>query len=496
MTDNTQDQPRPQRRRIRKRWFLAVALVLVAVPVVMLTIQVVRISIATPGVVGDYPQKLRDLIQTQQPPQPQGRDGFVIIAEAKRKLDELRAPIQDRVEQTRNTTFDNEFKRIRIGPEFLHDTAIDPNNYLEDDPGWELIEPFNDLIRSATWEMLRLYESSEIRTLLDTIGPSTPSVIPVQDRILIDTLLPSLGPARELARWEAACMGEDAAQGEWADYHIAARRLLALSDATARTPILICGLVGYAIEDVLYKRLLADISSRQLPLQTLDAIDVMLREHAGPTPLSVYFDGERIFILDMVDRTHSDNGEGDGFFLPASLAVPSGTNAGPSIANVPGLLAPSKAETVATVDRLYASWIDRAQTPPHQRSGDPPITDVSFWNPLIDLAAPAVFNAITPHDKVVCERAAVRVVVAIERYRIANTRLPESLADLVPEFMRELPHDPFAEDGRLRYRTDEHSSRGYTLYSVGRDMQDDGGQWGDSLWSDDPDAVFIPWTDD
>jgi hypothetical protein len=64
------------------------------------------------------------------------------------------------------------------------------------------------------------------------------------------------------------------------------------------------------------------------------------------------------------------------------------------------------------------------------------------------------------------------VAVAAERYRRANGRWPEALAQLVPGYLARVPADPF--DGkplRLRRRDD-----GVTVYSVGPDGKDDGGR--------------------
>lgn len=64
-----------------------------------------------------------------------------------------------------------------------------------------------------------------------------------------------------------------------------------------------------------------------------------------------------------------------------------------------------------------------------------------------------------------------RLAIAIERYRSAHGELPESLDALVPEFIREVPKDPF--DGQeLRYVV---ADQDYTLYSVYFDRIDDGG---------------------
>ncbi len=71
--------------------------------------------------------------------------------------------------------------------------------------------------------------------------------------------------------------------------------------------------------------------------------------------------------------------------------------------------------------------------------------------------------------------------IAIERYRRKHGQIPDELAQLVPEFLPQVPIDPF--DGKpLRYvvRDDE-----YLLYCVGRDGVDDGGEG-----EFDPDIVF------
>jgi hypothetical protein len=81
------------------------------------------------------------------------------------------------------------------------------------------------------------------------------------------------------------------------------------------------------------------------------------------------------------------------------------------------------------------------------------------------------FNLMAAED---CARLrALQTVVAIERYRIANNdAVPPKLGDLRPRFLAAVPEDPF--DGYpLRYQRDGQS---FSVYSVGRDMKDDGGK--------------------
>jgi hypothetical protein len=66
-----------------------------------------------------------------------------------------------------------------------------------------------------------------------------------------------------------------------------------------------------------------------------------------------------------------------------------------------------------------------------------------------------------------CARAAL----GVEQFRLAEGRLPESLDQLVPKYLDAVPIDPF--DGKpLRYK---RLDKGYTIYSVGEDGEDNGG---------------------
>jgi hypothetical protein len=69
-----------------------------------------------------------------------------------------------------------------------------------------------------------------------------------------------------------------------------------------------------------------------------------------------------------------------------------------------------------------------------------------------------------------CSRASL----AVERYRLANGALPDSLDALVPKFLNAVPTDPF--NGQpLRYK---RLAAGYVVYSVGEDGVDNGGTEG------------------
>jgi hypothetical protein len=61
---------------------------------------------------------------------------------------------------------------------------------------------------------------------------------------------------------------------------------------------------------------------------------------------------------------------------------------------------------------------------------------------------------------------------ALERYRLANGKLPETLDALAPKFIEKVPRDLIGgEPLNYRRKDDNH----YVLYSVGWNEKDDGG---------------------
>ena len=73
--------------------------------------------------------------------------------------------------------------------------------------------------------------------------------------------------------------------------------------------------------------------------------------------------------------------------------------------------------------------------------------------------------------------------IAVHRFRLARERLPANLEELVPEFLPEVPRDPFTGE-LLHYhvRKDE-----YVVYSIGKNRSDDGGR---EEQRGEPDVVF------
>jgi hypothetical protein len=72
-----------------------------------------------------------------------------------------------------------------------------------------------------------------------------------------------------------------------------------------------------------------------------------------------------------------------------------------------------------------------------------------------------------------------RTAMAVLRFQAARGTLPARLQDLAPEFIEAIPPDPFTGEPPLCRR----AAGGFTVYSVGEDGRDDGGQtrWDDAI---------------
>jgi len=67
------------------------------------------------------------------------------------------------------------------------------------------------------------------------------------------------------------------------------------------------------------------------------------------------------------------------------------------------------------------------------------------------------------------------VAIAVRMYQVDRGRRPDTLRDLVPDYLAAVPQDPMDEPGRpIRYINDPEIP---LLYSVGRDGRDDGGNY-------------------
>ncbi len=65
-----------------------------------------------------------------------------------------------------------------------------------------------------------------------------------------------------------------------------------------------------------------------------------------------------------------------------------------------------------------------------------------------------------------------KVATALKLYKLKYGSYPKHLTDLVPNFIHELPRDPFTGSDLLYHK----EGKGFLLYSLGQNGKDDGGK--------------------
>ncbi len=126
---------------------------------------------------------------------------------------------------------------------------------------------------------------------------------------------------------------------------------------------------------------------------------------------------------------------------------------------------------------IMTKYIEAYKLPPIERlevvkSIDTEIREIPKIRYLAKAMTPAVARVTEIDCRSVARLDAAFAAIAVERYRLVNARLPESLNDLIPEFLESVPIDPF--DGKpLKYKK---LDPGFVIYGVGEDLSDDGGK--------------------
>jgi len=119
-----------------------------------------------------------------------------------------------------------------------------------------------------------------------------------------------------------------------------------------------------------------------------------------------------------------------------------------------------------------ASWSDRLA---HTKEADAHLDGLWPVAPLSLILLPALGRSYEAEFRLRTQLEVARTAIAVERYRRDHGVLPVELADLVPRYLGAAPRDSFSPTGApLRYRPRDDGS--YVVYSISRDMEDDGGE--------------------
>jgi hypothetical protein len=115
-------------------------------------------------------------------------------------------------------------------------------------------------------------------------------------------------------------------------------------------------------------------------------------------------------------------------------------------------------------------------------AGRGPVTTICTRHQLLAvILLPALHNVPRRAAAVQTTADEAAIACAIERYRRANGQYPDTLKELVPQFISRLPNDVISGEPYKYYRTNDGR---FLLYSVGWNQTNDGGAPGNTLFDD------------
>ena len=303
---------------------------------------------------------------------------------------------------------------------------------------------------------------------------------------MLEQLMPELSQARGLAKARAASMRLALEKGDHAEIARAVDELLAMSRTLSHQPGLICTLVGLSINALTLNELRIELLESEFDEASCRALLRSFDRHPN-ADATLALKGEQAAFHDFTQRFFTDNGRGNGYINAKTLQAVSGNATFGQSRSFGGALIgrfvlPSRMQTEARYDQFVELCLQELALPPAKRGlgtfdSDRFITSLGRREAIVKLMIPAVekcFDSIAMGQQTY---EAARVMVALELFHALHKRWPDSLDELAPSILPQLPRDPL-HGGAFGYRLLENDSRGwpYLLYSFGLDEADDGGK--------------------
>ncbi|MBC8310451.1 MAG: hypothetical protein H8E83_08065 [Planctomycetes bacterium] len=238
--------------------------------------------------------------------------------------------------------------------------------------------------------------------------------LPSHDGFLVSILLPQLSPMRNLAKLVVADAKDAAISGDALRCEEDLRTMLLLGTHVREHPLLINDLVSFSIYNLAFTTL-QEVLDKTPELLSQEQLDRLANElQTLDNHLAIQFEGEQMFLLDLLQRMYTDDGNGDGRIAPldardAFSQLEAVTVEVKSISLVPALFAPiadlcfaSRKEMREEYERRISYFVQAQEEALEKQPGEyvfptePWVQPTSIINPyfLMDYLTPAYNKAI------------------------------------------------------------------------------------------------------
>jgi hypothetical protein len=228
-------------------------------------------------------------------------------------------------------------------------------------------------------------------------------------------------------------------------------------------PMVIAMLVRVACRSVAIRRLERILAQGEPAEADLDRLQKVLEEEEAVPILLHAFRGERAG-GDLLMQSMESGRIGAGAFA----------GGGPPVDTLQMLLPGGMRHQRTAVLTLNNRIVEIAKLPPEKQHAEAERLEgeTATMPILARLLGPAQIRVARASLRGQAEARVAIAMLAAERFRQKHQRWPERLAELTPDFLTQVPSDPFDGQPLRLLRTDD----GIVIYSIGPDAQDDGGK--------------------
>jgi len=337
-----------------------------------------------------------------------------------------------------------------------------------------------------------------------------------EDDGVMGVLMPHLSEFRRLVYsllWRAQLSAE---QGRYEDAFDDIKSCYRFGQHLRGNKTIIEQLVGIAIEALAVQTLRDILSEYQTKAAALATLQKDFEQIITGEDFIVSLKAEKMFLYDEIQRCFTADRIGEGhLYLPRVIALGGGVQKDLKLDEILVRLGtpllwpvftkvlfthPNKRQTREMADRLYASWDKMVcRTPTQIREEAIDIKEeamkIAKGNIFLEPLTPAIVRVIEIGHRNKTEVQATITILGLLRHKKDKGYYPENLQELITTgYLKELPIDSYSDKPLNYKKTDDN----FTLYSVGPNFTDDGGEPGKdskgriSKWRDNGDTVFWP----
>jgi hypothetical protein len=311
-----------------------------------------------------------------------------------------------------------------------------------------------------------------------------------KERPLWSILLPPLSPFRDMARlgmWRSRIERQRGQIQESIEDCIAIARAGSHWQGKGTH---VEQLVGLAIGGLARDEILRLVGEQELSASDLQNLQTRLSQiYPGGYP-HINMEGEKLFFMDIVQRSFTDGGPGGGHLIPGQweeLTDLSGSYSDRAdkrhlvpLYTALSMIHAGRDETIARGNELYDLQAKMAKMTPYRRDAcdlkmpDEVLASIPKYRYfLIQTVLPASSRVSEIAYRGKMQHESALTVLALKRWRLEKDAYPQTLDELIAGgFLKELPLDPYSDKPLVYKKTDDN----FILYSVGPNFKDDQGQ--------------------